>query len=285
MVKQLDYDNVDWSQLFYYDTSSKSCLKWNTNRYSGKNSNILMARKGQDAGGLSKQQSGQPAGWTVEITSSGKRKSYRAHRIVAALHGVKVNDWVIDHVDGNPLNNHIDNIKVTTQAINTRNKKVRSNSPYGITGVTFRRIGKSDEFITRYVLKGKEKQKSFSIQRLGLMEAFKQAVLYRQRVIIELNKQGSEYSTRHTFISTASDDYSTYTEYKEKPFIKATNTSGVTGVRFYTNNYNNLYAQATWVENGKPKSKAFSTKVHGILPAFAMAFKYRTEVLEKLCKE
>ena len=37
--------------------------------------------------------------------------------------------------------------------------------------------------------------------------------------------------------------------------------------------------------NGKQRNKSFSVNKHGILPAFAMAVKYRTEVLEELYKE
>lgn len=285
MVKQLDYDSVDWSQFFYYDTSSKSCLKWNVNRYSGKNKNVLMAEKGQEIGTLYNQAAGQPAGWGVELTSEGKRTAYRVHRIIAVLHGMKVNDFVIDHIDGNPLNNCIENLRVTTQAVNNRNKKVRFNSPYGIAGVTFHRNGNNDEFWARYMLNGKEKAKTFSIRRLGIMEAFKQAVIYRQRAIIELNAQGCDYSARHTVISTASSDYDTYSKYEPKPFLKINNTSGFEGVYFETNNYGNLYATTTWVEHGKRKRKSFSTKIYGLIPAFTMAVTHRKNMVKEFYKD
>lgn len=66
------------------------------------------------------------------------------------------------------------------------------------------------------------------------------------------------------------------------------NTSGVTGVYFYTNKqYNFTSVMCTWNEdvgNGifKQKAKSFSIKRFGLLPAFAMACKYREDKIAEL---
>jgi hypothetical protein len=71
------------------------------------------------------------------------------------------------------------------------------------------------------------------------------------------------------------------------------NTTGVTGVQWYSQEYNTksglkaiLYAVTTWSEyvNGKPKTmnKKFSVTQHGLLPAFAEAVKYRIAKIEEL---
>jgi hypothetical protein len=57
---------------------------------------------------------------TAEI--DGKR--LYVHRIVYQMtHGDLLPEDVIDHIDGNPLNNHPDNLRKGSQADNTRNMK------------------------------------------------------------------------------------------------------------------------------------------------------------------
>ena len=64
------------------------------------------------------------------------------------------------------------------------------------------------------------------------------------------------------------------------------NTSGVTGVKWWEcrNNKGNssTYAVAQWQESGKKFSKNFSVKKFGLLPAFAMACKYREDKIKEL---
>ena len=65
-----------------------------------------------------------------------------AHRIIFLMHhGYLPKE--IDHIDGNPSNNRIENLRSATHAENLRNGKVRCNSASGITGVSFhKRTGK-----------------------------------------------------------------------------------------------------------------------------------------------
>ena len=46
-------------------------------------------------------------------------------------------------------------------------------------------------------LDGKYRTKSFNINKLGVMVAFRDAVMYREKMIKEFNKQGAGYSERH----------------------------------------------------------------------------------------
>lgn len=62
------------------------------------------------------------------------------------------------------------------------------------------------------------------------------------------------------------------------------NTSGYTGVN-WTFNYKTkkkLCAVATWYEDGVKKGKSFSANKYGLLPAFAMACKYREDKITEL---
>ena len=54
------------------------------------------------------------------------------------------------------------------------------------------------------------------------------------------------------------------------------NSTGVTGVCFWTNRDGLLYARAQWTDIDKEnKCKSFRVDVHGLLPAFKMATEHR----------
>lgn len=60
---------------------------------------------------------------------------YRAHRLVwLYVHGDPVPD-VIDHVDGNKLNNRFTNLRAATKLQNGANSTIRKNNTTGIKGV------------------------------------------------------------------------------------------------------------------------------------------------------
>ena len=48
------------------------------------------------------------------------------------------NTMVIDHIDGNPANDSIDNLRKITKAENSRNKSKHKNNKYGIQGIHYR---------------------------------------------------------------------------------------------------------------------------------------------------
>ena len=70
----------------------------------------------------------------VLIVINGKQRM--AHRLVWIMHG---NDPVLmlDHIDGNQLNNRIENLRPITVSQNQRNTKLRKDSTSGIKGVSW----------------------------------------------------------------------------------------------------------------------------------------------------
>ena len=86
---------------------------------------------------------GDVAGWvdprgyrTIII----KRKPYYSHRLIWFL---VYGDWPkneIDHIDQNPLNNKIENLRDVSKSINQRNAKKRINNTSGITGVSWDKV-------------------------------------------------------------------------------------------------------------------------------------------------
>lgn len=68
---------------------------------------------------------------------------YKAHRCVYALaHGVWPSEQ-IDHIDGNPGNNAVENLRDVPNSINSRNQCRRSTNTSGVVGVSWcKRRGK-----------------------------------------------------------------------------------------------------------------------------------------------
>lgn len=95
--------------------SERDCKKWNT-RYAGSRAFRQIDGHGRCNGVI-------------------LGRNYRAHRVAWAIfHGL----WPcgeIDHIDGNPANNKITNLREVSRRENMRNTKVRTDNTSGVTGV------------------------------------------------------------------------------------------------------------------------------------------------------
>lgn len=77
------------------------------------------------------------------INSAGRRvveihgKKYLAYRIVWVMHhGSIPTGLCVDHIDGNKINDRIENLRIVTLSVNQRNSKIPKNNKTGIIGVT-----------------------------------------------------------------------------------------------------------------------------------------------------
>lgn len=70
------------------------------------------------------------------LMKNGKRKFHFIHRLIYQAHHGELPP-VIDHIDGNPSNNSIDNLRCATVAQNQWNTKLKSNNTTGFKGVSF----------------------------------------------------------------------------------------------------------------------------------------------------
>lgn len=66
-----------------------------------------------------------------------KGKHYLNHRIIFFLHNGYCPD-ILDHIDGNPLNNKIDNLREATYSNNNCNSKIQKNNKLGHKGISIK---------------------------------------------------------------------------------------------------------------------------------------------------
>ena len=85
----------------------------------------------------------RPVGWfNVGIATSGhdrlsiKGRGYLVHRVLFYLTYRYMPEYV-DHIDRNPANNDISNIRDASKATNSWNRGVQSNSTSGVRGVSY----------------------------------------------------------------------------------------------------------------------------------------------------
>lgn len=89
----------------------------------------------------SKALKGDKVGWlndTGYLITSIKGKKYRVHRIIYEMHHGPIPEKLeIDHIDGNRLNNKIENLRTVTARENCQNTRLRSDNTSGRVGVSF----------------------------------------------------------------------------------------------------------------------------------------------------
>jgi len=79
------------------------------------------------------------AGWMNKIgylKLKIKGKSYFVHRIIFTMH-TGLNPEIVDHIDRNPSNNVIENLRAATRQQNNSNSGLRKDNTSGIKGVTW----------------------------------------------------------------------------------------------------------------------------------------------------
>jgi hypothetical protein len=74
--------------------------------------------------------------YQVGLSKNGKTKTYYPHRLVAlAFIPLEPGKDFVDHKDGHPENNSVENLRWCTQQENTRNRTINKNNTSGYKGV------------------------------------------------------------------------------------------------------------------------------------------------------
>ncbi len=104
-------------------------------------------------------------------------KKYRVHNIIWQMFNGEIpENMMIDHKDGNPSNNNIDNLRLATNGQNKQNCKISRNNTSGIKGLTFHepskrwlgRIMVDGKRISKYSMK-KEYIENWLLEQRGLL--------------------------------------------------------------------------------------------------------------------
>lgn len=191
----IDYNDIDWSERFAVSEESPSGLVYKRNVYAGKTGNSLIKSKGETVGCRSYDKAGNPKSWEVGYNC----KLYKAHRIVYVLyHGHIDGNLVIDHIDGNPFNNQVQNLRQILKSENHRNAKKFSNNTSGHAGVYWQEMnrGKHLYAVAEVTHHGEKSVKCFGTHQYA--NALAEAVSWRQSKIQELNDIfNAGYTDRH----------------------------------------------------------------------------------------
>lgn len=166
--------------MIKYDESSPSYLRWVKSTVNGK--------------GICGEVCGYKRKNGYWFTGIDKNK-YQNGLLVLLLNGYyPPENHVVDHIDGNPSNNKIDNLRFVSHAVNSRNRKLPSNNSVGVTGVY---VQGGVICTSWYDLSKTRNRKYFSIKRYGYELALQLAIEFRKQMLENLNDNGAGYTDRH----------------------------------------------------------------------------------------
>jgi hypothetical protein len=111
------------AERYEYDESSPSCLVWKVDSGKGK--------KGKPAGSLASRKKY----YSVQAIPG---KSVRAHHVVWFLFHGSAPDAILDHINGNGLDNRIENLRPANSTENNWNRKIQTANISGIKNVYYR---------------------------------------------------------------------------------------------------------------------------------------------------
>lgn len=192
---------MNWKDYLIYDESSPSNLRWAVNVYGSWHGKSLKVAAGDVAGSHCKMGEDHVY-W--QVTVQGVRLA--GHRAVWELHNGEIPDGLcVDHINGDKLDNRIENLRIVPHALNMRNMKMDKRNKSGVTGVS--KSDKTDWSRDRsprtywsvqwHEVDGKKRAKHFRIEKYGDAEAFRLACEWRNMMIEEQNRCGAGYTERH----------------------------------------------------------------------------------------
>lgn len=238
----------EFEEFVYYDETSPTCLRWKK---------ITGPRVKVD----------DPVGSNIftkdgiarSITAKINGRNTTVSRIIWALFNEEVpEDMVIDHIDNNPHNNKILNLRCVSIADNSRNRQ-RNREANSEFVCVYKR---STDYYVSVCLNGNTLATSFAFSKYGEELALQKAISWRKAMIDKVNSHGANYTDNHTPNVNCDVDYSNVPVgyFKTNNVWCRKDSSGkITG------------AVAVVVFNGRKREKLFSIKEHGEASALALA--------------
>lgn len=166
VLSQLLYYEAETGKLFwrqrtpdmFHDgdrSAEHTCSNWNA-RYAGNEAFAGIDKDGYRQGKLF-------------------NKRYRAHRVIWAMQTGEWSAEDIDHIDGNPANNKLANLRAVSHLENQRNKKRYKNNTTGAAGV----VNRNGRWEANITIKGKRVY-------LGTFDDFSEALASRKEADLRI---------------------------------------------------------------------------------------------------
>lgn len=185
-MKLIDVKLSDVQEFLEYAPHYPSGLMWKIDKYGG-------AGKGQKKGLMAGSMCKAKGYWHVTLNG----KSYRCQRVICVLHGLDIENQLIDHIDGNPSNNTIENLRTADYKKNGRNKRMPITNTTGFLGLSRRTHKGITYWEAHWKENGNAKTKGFSVGRHGEWGAFAKACEARKAGIKAAELDGVKYTARH----------------------------------------------------------------------------------------
>ncbi len=192
----MNKEEIDFKDYFVVDPDSPTGLRWRDDvarMYTTKQSGTSVA--GQPAG-VKRIIKGRSDSIVVLL----RRKIYIVSRVIwEMVNGPIPEGYIIDHLDGDALNNRIENLACKTRGENMQNRKLDKRNNTGVPGISYLESGGYLRYQARYQDQNKKAvTKEFAVGRYGKEEAFRLACEWRLENLKRLNEEfGLKYTERH----------------------------------------------------------------------------------------
>lgn len=143
-------------KIIKVDETSKTGLRWKKNNEKPKFWNKRYANK--EAGFLHFSGSGRPS-YRLFITYNKVSKKYYNHRIIYYLtHGFIDSEKVVDHINNNPLDNRVKNLRLCNHSENNYNRGTLRSNKLGLKNISKHK----NKYIVKIVFENVKYTKTFT---------------------------------------------------------------------------------------------------------------------------
>lgn len=183
----------EFAEFVYYDESSPTCLRWRV--VTGPRCKV-----DEPVGSIICTKDGTARSITTKING----RNVKVSRIIWALFNeLTPEDMIIDHIDNNPHNNKIENLRCITIAENSRNRQRNKGSKSEFPGI-YRR---ETNYTASVSINGVNKSTTYAFSKYGEELALQKCLAWRKSMLLMANEVGANYSDHHIPVVSSSVDY------------------------------------------------------------------------------